>query len=194
MKAEVLVRQIIYVDAVLAMGGIIPSLSMYYRQMRRLIQELDQTLREQKESSDQVTRFCLWLCHLVDRRIRDSVAKGHYHSESRPLAEALYDSGLSTFALDTSLKKLLETCTGEICALTKMLLAWLPAADPGNQQAELLVAAWEERPLPGSFVHDPAPGTASEPEPPALYERAILPLAWAFLVSALILFWLFLKA
>lgn len=194
MKAEAIFHQIVYVDAVLSMGGIIPSVSIFHSKMQALIQRLERVLNAQSSPPEQVRCFCLLVCQLLDRRIAEILSHKHNaHLQGLSLAQALYGELAADTAFEVRLNRLLETSTGDIFALSKGLLAWLSTAKAGNEQVELLAATWEAQPL-GNVVIEASAAASLWPASSAIRERAILPLVWAFLLSALIFLWLYLKA
>ncbi|WP_330982231.1 MULTISPECIES: hypothetical protein [Enterobacterales] len=184
-NAESLLRQIAWVDAALAMGGIIPSMSMCHDRLGRLIVALETALNEKSSSPDQAKRFCLCVCHLIDWRIHDTMARNHQHRTCLTLAEDLYGLSESDEQPDEMLGELLEISTGEIQTLSKVLLALLSGNAQRQESAALLIARWSEQ--PGQQL-------PQQPASPSPRKKGIMPLVNGCLLVTLVLFWFYLKA
>lgn len=192
MSAESLFRQIAFVDTTLAMDGIIPSLSQCHDRLGRLIVALDSALCEKSVSTASPKQFCLLLCHLVDQRISNTMAKNHHNQPYLTLAQSLYGVRERTVSRQAMLSTLLETSTGEVLQLSKTLLPWLTALEGNDEQTTLLAARWAE---PEPIVIPERPVVLSDvPEPKTLRSRVLAPLVWFISVFALLALWFCLKA
>ncbi|WP_449567290.1 hypothetical protein [Lelliottia nimipressuralis] len=191
-SAETLLQQLLYVDSLLAMDGIVPSHSQYQDRMGRIIVALDTALCENSSSPQEVKRFCTLLCQLIDWRIRDKNLRtpGYWPR----LAQHLYGVEEPQKPFSTQLEALLSNSSGELLKLSKMLLVWLPSIEEEQGQLAKLMADWCEPPLPLAWE---LPAKAEFPlppgAPPTLRSKALFPLVCGGVLMALTLLWFYLK-
>lgn len=69
------VQSLLGVDALLAMGGIIPSVSLFREQMHQRIVRLDASLAASGWTTEQISQICALLCRRLDARIAAALAR-----------------------------------------------------------------------------------------------------------------------
>lgn len=191
-SAETLLQQLLYVDSLLAMDGIIPSHSQYQDRMGRIIVALDTALCENATSPIQVKHFCTLLCQLIDWRLRGRSLRSPGYWPT--LAQHLYGVEEPQEPFSTQLEALLSTTSGELLKLSKMLLVWLPSVEEEQGLRAKLMADWCDPPLPLAWTPPvkaefPLPPVA----PPTLRSKALFPLVCGGVLMALTLLWFYLK-
>lgn len=192
---ETLLRQIIGIDALLAMDGIIPSISLYRSKMRQLVLSLDRVLRLGLSQGVHIKQFCSLLCRLIDNRIRTLLIRNRQIQDGETLEAELYGPMLDVSPLSERLRQLLDAQDEQIRTLSKIVVAYLPMLEPQNAEALQLAISCGEDALntePPLLDVEPAPAQAQAP-------HSVSPViaAWLSLGVPLIgvlLLWFYLKA
>lgn len=84
------IQSLFGVDALLAMGGIIPSVSLFREQMRQRIVRLDASLIASGWTTEQTSQICALLCRRLDARIAAALARNHQQLAAPTLEHECY--------------------------------------------------------------------------------------------------------